>query len=257
MKRRSFLVLAPFVPFALTAMQDDLPPLSWTCPMHPDVLEDKKGQCPICAMNLVPIRLDYVWSCPVHSVVEEDHAGKCPICRRDLVQVTVALTFTCTGNPKVKRLSPGKCADGTPTVPQHTARAHGNHSPQHGGSFFMAPDSWHHLEGTYPEAGLFRVYFYDDYSKPLPLDAMKQINGVVNHRADTLPLKLAAGGKWLEARIAGLSGTPADLTAKVKFKPGDLEYRFDFTFHEFSKDIDASETLLPSQFQSIEIPEKT
>jgi hypothetical protein len=253
------LIWASVSPLALAAFAEaaDLPPISWTCPMHPDVVEEKKGKCPICSMDLVPIRLDYVWSCPVHSVVEEDHAGKCPICRRDLVQVTVALTFTCTGNPKVKRLSPGKCADGTPTVPQHTARAHGNHSPQHGGSFFMAPDNWHHLEGTYPEAGLFRVYLYDDYSKPLPLDAMKQINGVVTHTTGTFPLKLAPGGKWLDARIAGLSGTPADLTAKVKFKPGDPEYRFDFTFREFSKDIDASETLLPSQFQSIEIPDKT
>jgi len=36
----------------------NLPPLSWTCPMHPDVLEDKKGTCPICKMDLVPVRLD-------------------------------------------------------------------------------------------------------------------------------------------------------------------------------------------------------
>src|SRR5262245_54912763 len=55
------------------AQESNLPPISWTCPMHPDVIEGKKGQCPICAMNLVPIRLDYVWSCPVHSAVEEDH----------------------------------------------------------------------------------------------------------------------------------------------------------------------------------------
>ncbi len=27
---------------------------SYTCPMHPEVLSDKEGQCPICEMRLVP-----------------------------------------------------------------------------------------------------------------------------------------------------------------------------------------------------------
>jgi len=207
-------------------------------------------------MNLVPIRLDYVWSCPVHSVVEENHAGKCPICRRDLVQVTVALSFTCAGNPKINRLNPGKCADGTPTIPLHTMRAHGNHSPQHGGMFFMASDNWHHVEGTYPGAGLFRVYVYDDYSKPLPADQMKQISGVVVHRSDVFPLKIAADGKTFETKING-TGTPAELTAKLKFKQDGPEYRFDFLFQEPSKDVDAATAILPSQYQSIDIPQKT
>ena len=75
----------------------NLPPLSWTCPMHPDVLEDKKGTCPICKMDLVPVRLDAVWSCPVHSVIAESKPGKCPIDKRDLIQVTVAVSWTCPG----------------------------------------------------------------------------------------------------------------------------------------------------------------
>lgn len=251
-----FCVMLLLAPMVAVGEGQALPKVSWTCPMHPDVVEGAKGKCPICAMTLIPVRLDYVWSCPVHSAIEETHEGKCPICRRDLVQMTVALSFTCTSNPKINRLNPGKCADGSSTVPQHMMRAHGNHSPQHGGGFFMASDNWHHVEGTYPESGLFRIHVYDDYSKPLPIDQMKQVSGFVVHKSGTFPLKVAADGKSLEARVGSLN-VPAELTAKMKFKKDGPDYRFDFVFQEFSRDVDASAPLLPSQFQSIDVPEKT
>jgi len=28
----------------------------WTCPMHPDVISDKPGECPKCGMDLVPLK---------------------------------------------------------------------------------------------------------------------------------------------------------------------------------------------------------
>lgn len=30
----------------------------WTCPMHPEVIQDKPGSCPICGMDLVPMKPD-------------------------------------------------------------------------------------------------------------------------------------------------------------------------------------------------------
>lgn len=27
----------------------------WTCSMHPQVRQNKPGQCPICGMNLIPV----------------------------------------------------------------------------------------------------------------------------------------------------------------------------------------------------------
>src|SRR5262245_8077576 len=200
--------------FVSAGQKVELPELSWTCPMHPDVVEGQKGKCPICKMNLVPVRLDYTWSCPVHSVIDEPHEGKCPICRRDLVKVTVALTFTCPDKPSVNQVTPGKCSDGSAMIPRHTPRAHGNHHPQHGGMFFMASDSWHHLEGTFPEEGLFRLYVYDDFSKPLAADQMKLITGTIAKGGASVPLKLSTDGKSLEAKMDGVK-PPAELVAKV------------------------------------------
>ena len=28
----------------------------WTCPMHPQIIQDKPGNCPICHMELVPVK---------------------------------------------------------------------------------------------------------------------------------------------------------------------------------------------------------
>lgn len=30
----------------------------WTCPMHPEIVENKSGDCPICGMDLVPLKAD-------------------------------------------------------------------------------------------------------------------------------------------------------------------------------------------------------
>ena len=239
------------------AQKTQLPEISWTCPMHPDVVEGAKGKCSICKMNLVRVRLESAYSCPVHSVIDELREGKCPICRRDLVRVTVALTFTCPDRPNINQLNPGKCRDGSPMIPRHTARAHGNHNPQHGGMFFMASDSWHHLEGTLPEQGLFRLYVYDDFSKPLAADQMKLAAGTLAKGSTVVPLKLSADGKSLEATMDGLK-PPAELVAKVKFKRTDPDFRFDFVFPEFSVDraaVASAAALAMPQLQ-VEIPDK-
>jgi hypothetical protein len=224
-----------------------LPPIAWTCPMHPDVLEDKKGKCVICGMDLEPVRLVTVWKCPVHAVIEEANAGKCRICSRQLIATTVALTFTCVGNKQVNQIEPGTCADGSAMVARHTPRAHGDHNPKHGGLFFMAPDNWHHVEGAYPAPGRLRVYIYDDFSKPLPIEKARKVRArvVVKEAFDpktntwrelaSAPLVLARNGAFFEARIDQLS-LPAQMTAKISFGSDDKESRFDFAFPMYSKD---------------------
>ena len=234
-----------------TAVAAQLPAISWTCPMHPDVLEDRKGTCGICGMDLEAVRLVTMYTCPVHAVIEQGTPGKCRICSRDLVQKTAAVTFTCAGNREISQLEPGTCADGAPMVPRYNARAHGDHNPKHGGTFFMAPDNWHHIEGTYPAAGRFRVYVYDDFSRPLGPSDAKQVRGRVvtkevfdsktgaTRELASAPLVLARNGSFFEARIEPIA-LPAKMTAKIAFRSGDKDSRFDFSFPEYSRDLPPS-----------------
>jgi len=230
----------------------ELPPISWACPMngvvmpdgtrHTDVFETEKGNCPVCKMALVAVRLDSIWTCPVHPVIAEKQRGKCPIDHRDLVQVTVGLSWTCGGHPEIDQLSPGTCPDGSAMAVKYTQRPHGNHNPQHGGLFFMAPDNWHHLEGTFPQARVVRIYLYDDYTKPLPRDQMKSVQGRIITRSSlggvprevSFPLAQSRNGQYLEAKVDSRA-LPASIVAKIKMKADAPEYHFDFLFTEFSK----------------------
>jgi hypothetical protein len=221
--------------------QPATPPVSMTCPMHPDVVESRPGNCPLCRMALVPVRLAAAWSCPLHPGVLRDESGNCPICRRPLNRVTVSLTWTCPADPKVDALDRGTCADGTRMVLRRTLRAHGDHNPRHGGQFFMAPDNWHHLEGTYPRSRVFRLYVYDDFARPLNAAQLRTVKGraVTRETFDpttrasidvtAFPLAPARDGSYLEARLEDVT-LPLNVTAKVRIKPDGPEYRFDFTF---------------------------
>jgi hypothetical protein len=241
-----------------------LPPISMTCIHHPDVLESKPGTCPYCKLPLVPVRLDSAWMCPVHTTVTESNAGKCRMCGRQLVPVTVSLTWTCAADRATQHLEPGVCADGSPRIGARTLRAHGNHNPQHGGQFFMAPDNWHHLEGVHPSARLFRLYVYDDYGRPLASAKVKDIDARVVTKETFDPgtrkttelsafaLKAPRNRPYLEARIDP-STLPAEMTAKVRFGDDQPEYRFDFTFPAFSKE-PAAPTVRPSVTQPLSQP---
>lgn len=233
----------PGAPVHVHGAQQDLPPISYVCPMDADVLETKPGNCPICKMALEPVRIDTAWSCPNHAAVIRDKAGVCPIDKRELVQVIVAKYWVCGDKPNEKHPDPGKCGDGSSRKLVSALRAHGDHNPRHGGSFFMAEDKWHHLEGTYPSAGLFRMYFFDNFTKPL---APKKFTGRVvfeeaGKETASFPLTVSRNGQTLDAQLKGMppqpsKTSPVKLAAKLKFDPKTPEQRFDFVFVEYSKE---------------------
>ncbi|WP_417885500.1 heavy metal translocating P-type ATPase [Zunongwangia sp.] len=63
----------------------------WYCPMHceGDKMYDEAGDCPVCGMDLVQEQSlspsKTIYTCPMHPEVEEDKPGDCPICGMDLV----------------------------------------------------------------------------------------------------------------------------------------------------------------------------
>jgi hypothetical protein len=234
---RRALLLSALAPLASSR---PLPPLSWTCPMHAEVVTDTAGSCPICKMTLVAVRLESVWSCQLHPETTRFEAGQCSIDGRKLVRMIKALTFTCPVHRKVSEVNPGRCPiDKRPLVAKYSLRPHGDHNPKHGGQFIMAPNNWH-VEVTHPSTGLFRLYVYDDYSRPfVPSGFAGRIISKLDAQGRTVdlavPFRRTPAGPVLEARVADLA-LPATIAIKVRFQASEQEYRFDFPFLDYSKE---------------------
>lgn len=56
----------------------------YTCPMHPEIRQEKPGICPKCGMTLeiiaTPSLHKIIYICPMHPDIQQDHPGLCPIC---------------------------------------------------------------------------------------------------------------------------------------------------------------------------------
>ncbi len=66
-------------------------PGQWTCPMDPEVISDKPGDCPKCGMALeqVPaIPGQTLYTCPMHPEIVEETPGDCPKCGMPLEPMT-------------------------------------------------------------------------------------------------------------------------------------------------------------------------
>ena len=221
--------------------ESSLPNIAWTCPMHPEVHElHDDTSCPICNMRLVETRRVVAWTCPVHSVIFERSEGVCPIDGEKLVRMNLDLAWTCPEHPEIDSLNPGLCPIDRTTilVQKLSPLPHEDHTPKHGGIFFMAPDNWHHIEGVYPGAGRIAVYVYDNYSQPISAETVRgrivleenyDVEANEVREVVAYPLAASSDDRYLEAQI-GNQEFPLEVVAKVRFDGDATEDRFDFVF---------------------------
>ena len=122
--------------------------------------------------------------------------------------------------------------------------SHMDHSPRYDGTLFMAPDGFHHIEGTYPEPGVFRIYATNNYREPVDV-TLWMGRAVIEEEYDeatdefrevtAFAMLPGPGGAYLEAEVGDIA-TPAEITAKLRLADDFPEDRFDFIFAGFSRD---------------------
>jgi Heavy metal binding domain len=211
----------------------------YLCSVHRDQQATGPGRCPVCNRELVLRVLVPSFSCPMHPQIDEEQEGRCPICQMKLVPTTRELQWYCPGRPDVVSSTAGVCPDGTAMATRSIPMAHGDHNPRHGGILFMAPNGYNHLEGTLGDDGTFRLYLYNNFTRPI--DA-KGFAGTIDDR----PLSPAEDGSFLSAVVPrGESAKePADLVLELRFPGDDEDTRFDFVFAK--KTAEASANVPPS-----------
>src|SRR5215831_13672375 len=80
----------------------------YTCPMDPEVRQDRVGACPKCGMALEPVTVAAPstrteWVCPMHPQIVRPGPGACPICGMALEPRTVTLAEE--ANPELEDMT--------------------------------------------------------------------------------------------------------------------------------------------------------
>ncbi len=128
---------------------DNFQPVTYTCPMHPEIHASKPGNCPKCGMKLViekakAVRAPVVkkpdevkmqkdtvqvksnndqpatWTCPMHPEIHADKPGNCPKCGMKLIKENPKVVsnpsnnnqpaiWTCPMHPEIQSDKPGNC----------------------------------------------------------------------------------------------------------------------------------------------------
>jgi len=69
--------------------------MKYICPMHPEIIRTKPGNCPECGMSLeketISLDVQGKYVCPMHPEIVRDEPGDCPICGMALEKQTTSL----------------------------------------------------------------------------------------------------------------------------------------------------------------------
>jgi hypothetical protein len=220
----------------------------YLCPIHRDVQAVGPGNCSTCGRELVQRFLVSSYSCPMHPAIDEQEDGSCPICGMALIVTTREIQWYCADRPEILASTSGICPDGKPMERRSVPMAHGDHNPKHGGTLFMAPNGYHHLEGTFEDDGTFRLYLYDDFTRPIDPSGF-------GARIEDENLSLSEDGAHLVARLAPRGNADrADVVLHLRF-PGEgsdaNESRFDFVFVREAASLALPEFRIPETAEEI------
>jgi Cu/Ag efflux protein CusF len=253
-----------------------LPPISYVCPSPGEegVIEDHPGRCPKSGLTLTPVRLTIAYSCLRGPQFIQESPGTCAYDKSPLAPVTTSVFWSCEELPR-RYLAPGMCRDGSARTRRFAIRPHGDHNPRHGGlSVFMSEDLLHHLEGTLVATGIFRVYFYNEYTRPVSaagITARVAIADANAHEID-MPVPLQSSSRpnanFLEARVPNIQQptqtTPLDFRLRVTIPGQPRDWVTDHHFDRYSKDpssaarkvtkVDAAAASLPFTAQEEVLP---
>ncbi len=156
--------------------------VEYTCPMHPEVVQNKPGSCPECGMNLEPReveskhdhqQMEHVaveYTCLMHPKVVQSEPGSCPECGMNLEPRKVeahhdhhqmdhaAVEYTCLMHPEVVQSEPGSCPEcGMNLEPREVEAHHDHQQMDHTAVEYtcpMHPEVVQTEPGSCPECGM-------------------------------------------------------------------------------------------------------
>lgn len=112
--------------------------------------------------------------------------------------------------------------------------AHSDHDPKEGGILYMSGNMYHHIEASYLEPGVFRLYMYDDYTKRIDAQATSGTIRIESAPDVEIPLVYDAATNTLIGRIDPPPALPmvvlltVDLTEPKTGAKSQEKHRFPF-----------------------------